>query len=432
MRIVADLAAVKARIEAEVERNRDQIVATVQELVRINTVLPAERPGQAYMAGLYRSLGLKLDIFEADRNGIASHPAYVEIPWAYEGRPNVVGTLPGLPDAAGAGARSLILNGHIDVVSPEPLSAWKRDPFGGEIADGRLYGRGANDMKAGLAANYWALKSLLLAGVRPRGTVQLQSVIEEEAGGSGGTLACLLRGHTADGLVISEPAPSVVVAMAGISYFRVRATGKTAHAGLAHLGVNAIGKLYKIYDDLVAWDAQRAETLRYPLFEEVVGRSCHLVPGRLTAGDWPSTVAGQAVLECRMSFIPGETRQEIYRQVRERVAAVAAQDDWMREHPPQVEFFGWQADPWEQDQSHPLVTRFQENASRVWGRPVALAGKAAGLDARFAASFGMPALTFGTIGGNHHGIDEWVDVDSIITLTRTLATFIVEWSGWQA
>lgn len=421
-----NLEQVKARVEAEVDRHRDAIVADVQKLVRINTVLPAEGPGQDHMAALYRGLGLELDVFEADKDEVAAHPAYVHVPWSYRGRPNVVGTLRGE-----AGARSLILNGHVDVVSPEPLSEWRRDPFGGEIVDGRLYGRGANDMKAGLIANYWALKAVLNAGLRPRGTVQLQSVIEEEAGGGGGTLACFLRGHLADGLVISEPAPSVVVAMAGVTYFKVRVVGKTAHAGLAHLGVNAIGKLYRIYDALVAWDAERAATLRYPLFERVVGRSCHLVPGRMYAGDWPSTVAGSAVLECRMSFIPGEDRRDVYRQIRERVAAVAAQDDWLREHPPEVEFFGWQADPWEQDPAHPLVATFRANAERVWKRPVELAGKAAGLDTRFAQYWGVPALTFGTIGGNHHGVDEWVDVESIIALTRTLASFIVEWCGWR-
>lgn len=416
---------IKAQIEQEVEGHREAIIAAVQDLVRIDTVVPKEGAGQRYMADLYRDLGLGLDIFEVDRAEVEKHPAYVPVPWDYSGRPNVVGTLNGEE-----GARSLILNGHVDVVSPEPLSEWRRDPFGAVIDGGRLYGRGGNDMKAGLIANYWALKSVLLAGFRPRGTVQLQSVIEEEAGGAG-TLACFLRGHKADGMVISEPSPSAVVASAGVVYFRVTVLGKTAHAGLAHLGVNAIGKMYQIYDDLVAWDAERAASLRYPLFEDLVGRSCHLVPGKLSAGVWISTVAGSAVLECRMSFIPGEDRQDIYRQVRERVANVADRDDWLREHPPAVEFFGWQADPWEQDPSHPFVVAFRENAARVWDRPIALAGKAAGLDTRFAQFWGVPALTFGPVGGNHHGIDEWVDVESIITLTKTLASFIVEWSGWR-
>ena len=132
-----------------------------------------------------------------------------------------------------------------------------------------------------------------------------------------------------------------------------------------------------------------------------------------------------------MSFIPGEDRQDIYRQVRERVAAVAARDDWLREHPPEVEFFGWQADPWEQDPSHPFVAAFRANAEQVWERPIPLAGKAAGLDTRFAQFWGVPALTFGPMGENHHGSDEWVDVESVITLTKTLASFIVEWSGWR-
>lgn len=175
--------ALTARVLAHVEANREELIADVFRCVRIPSVEGHEGPAQAFMQELYGGLGLELDAFEADLETVARHPAFVRTAWGSEGRPNVVGTLTGSDPAA----RSLALNGHIDVVSPEPLDAWSRDPWGGEIVsvDGveRLYGRGALDMKSGTVACAHALKAVLDAGLHPRATVILQSVVEEEAGG---------------------------------------------------------------------------------------------------------------------------------------------------------------------------------------------------------------------------------------------------------
>jgi len=412
------------RILRRVEANRDRIIGLCQDLVRIPSVVGNEGPVQAFVAERLRAMGLEVVVFEPDKAALAQHPGYVEVPYDYRGRPNVVGILPGVD-----GGRSLILNGHVDVVSPEPLERWQYDPWGGQIVGNRLYGRGACDMKAGLAAAIGAVESIGDEGLRPQGRLIVQSVVEEEAGG-GGTLACLMEGYTADGFANPEPNEPIVVAMAGILYFRVRVVGKTTHAGNAHLGVNAVGKMNKIYDALMALDQERALTRRYPLFEAGwSGRSCHLNVGTYRAGDWPSTVAGFAEMECRISFIPGETEEEIKTLVQATVDAVAREDPWLCEVPPTVEWFGWHTAPWVQDPEDPFIQCFKTAATDALPRKVAFAGAAAGLDTRFAGQFGIPAFACGPTGGNIHGSDEYVEVPSIVDTAKALALLVNRWCG---
>ena len=323
--------------------------------------------------------------------------------------------------------KSIILNGHIDVVSPEPVDRWRHDPWGGEIEEKRLYGRGALDMKAGLVVNLFALKALLETGLEPGGSVILQSVIEEEAGGGGGTLACLMEGYTADGMVISEPLMMPVISHAGILYFRVKISGKTAHAGQAHVGVNAIGKMLKIYQGLVDLDAHRGATVKFPLYDKVDGRSCHLNIGTLKSGDWPSTVAGFAEMECRISFIPGESAVEIQKTVEDAISQIAESDSWLKEHPPVVEWFGWKAEPWYQDPEDPFIKTVLRSIETAGGQRTEVIGSPAGLDTRFATYFGFPAITFGPGGENEHGIDEYVDLDTLPLVTTALALTTLDW-----
>jgi acetylornithine deacetylase len=419
---------VMRRVLAQVETNRAALIEDVAACVRIPSVVGHEGPVQAFMRARYEQLGLEVDVFEADLATVARHPAYVRTPWETAGRPNVVGTLRGTDPAA----RSLALNGHVDVVSPEPVETWSHDPWGGEIvgvhSEQRLYGRGALDMKSGTIASLHALKAVLDAGLRPRGTVVLQSVVEEEAGGGAGTLATLLRGHTADALLTPEPFyRAIVLGQPGVMLFRVSVLGKTAHAAYSQTGVNAIGKILPLYAAMVELDRERAARWPDPFFGGLSDRAVNLNVGVLRAGDWPSTVAGRADMECRVAFIPPQTMEEVRREVEDRIAIAAQADPWLREHPPTVEWFGWQAEPWRQEAGHPFVTTLAEVATQVTGERLPLVAATAGLDARFAGAFGIPAACIGARGGGMHGTDEYVDVESVIEATKILAATIVSW-----
>ena len=351
------------RIEEAVELLKPDYISALKELVRIPSVVGSEKHAQDFMENIYLSAGLEISKVIADPTKLKGHPGFMSsASQSYENRPNIIGMLPG----ASTG-RSLIINGHVDVVSPEPVNAWSRDPWGGETEGDCLYGRGAGDMKAGLLANFFALKAIQEAGLKPAGSVMLQSVVDEEAGGVGGTLACLNEGYTADGMLVTEPHNlNITISHAGINYFRVIVKGKTAHAGLAHHGVNAIGKMYCIYQALEELHQIRGQEIRFPLYEKGSGRSCHLNIGTMKAGDWPSTVAGSAIIECRIGYVPGEKMSGIKKTVEATIMAAAERDSWLRDHPPEIEWFGWSTEPWYQDPKHPLVQILLKASQKSW------------------------------------------------------------------
>lgn len=414
-------------ISQKVDSMADEIFHRIQQLVRIPSTVGHEGEAQELMAQLYESLGLDVIRMVPRKEDLIKHPAYIETGLPYdESRPNIIGIFP-----TEDGGKSLILNGHVDVVSPEPIETWERGgPWSGTIEGNRLYGRGAADMKSGLMGNYFALKTVLDLGQEPRGNVTLESVIEEEAGGSGGTLATLMAGYTADAMIIPEPLGlQVITAHPGIRYFRVKVYGKTAHAAQSHEGVNAIGKLAKIYERLVALDQERAQRNRDDFFEKITGRSCNLNIGTFRAGDWPSTVAGWAELEARISYLPGETEEGIMEEIKQAVEGVAAKDKWLRENPPQVEWLGWRAQPWVQDHKIPLIQQFRQTASAVLSSSPGIAASTAGLDTRFGPFFRVPSFVFGPTAGLLHSSNEYVEMDSVIKTIKVLAAFIVDWCG---
>ena len=413
------------KIGAEVDRLFGDLVATLQGVVRIPSITGDEGKAQEFMRKQYEALDLEVHSLVANRSAVKKHPAFCDNGMSYEGRPNMIGIQKGDP-----GKNSIILNGHIDVVSPEPVSQWAYDPWGGAVKDNRLYGRGALDMKGGLIANLFALKALNQAGLKPEGTVMLQSVIEEEDGGGGGALACFMEGYTADGMIVSEiSVQPVTIALAGIMRFFVKVKGKAAHPAQSHLGVNAIGKIIPIYQALEKLDAKRKAEVRFPLFEEDGGPACHLIIGTLNCGDWIATVAGFADMGCRVGFIPGEKKEDIQKLVETTIQNAASKDPWLREHPPVVEWLPFMADPYYQDPNHPFVKSVISSAQAILGDQIKVKPRGAtwSEDTRLAQYFGFPALSIGPTGEHPHGVDEYIDLDSLKRATKAIAAATFEW-----
>jgi acetylornithine deacetylase len=405
-----------------IDRNKDLMFEDLAEIVRIPSVVGSEGKAQEWVLRKMRSIGLEVQTFEANKQELMKHPSYVKVDWTYEGRPNVIGILKGDPKA-----KSLILNGHIDVVSPEPVDQWTHDPWGAETVGGKMYGRGTVDMKAGVIANLHAVKALVDENAVPRGSITVFSVIEEEAGGGGGTLACLLKGYRADAMINPEPFLKVAIAHPGILYFRVKVQGKSIHAGRSHLGVNAVGKMIPIYNALISLDDARAKRLRFKWAEMDSGRSCNLNIGTFHAGDWPSNVAGWAAMECRISFVPGETEGSVKKEVEDLIFDAASQDRWLKDHPPQVEWFGWHANPWMQNPEDPFIKLMLKNGAEILGSEPPLVGKPAGVDTRFCSEFNISACAFGPQGGEIHGINEYVDLESVVQTAKVVALMALDW-----
>jgi acetylornithine deacetylase len=223
----------------------------------------------------------------------------------------------------------------------------------------------------------------------------------------------------------------ITVAHPGILFCNIRVFGKSAHAGVAHTGVNAIGKMNLVYDALVELGERRARENLHRLFEKHSGRSCHLNIGTYRAGDWVSTVPGLAEIECRISHLPTEDPDEVRQQVEQVVQKAAGGDEWLRQNPPEVAWQEKYVIPWEQDPDNRFVQAFKSSANDTLQADFETIGVTWGLDTRLAPFFTMPALTFGPNGGNIHGVNEYVEIDSLLDCTKVLTAFIIDWCGVQ-
>jgi len=426
----------KTRILEEIDKKRDEMTDFLQKFVRIPSVVGHEGDAQKFMEEAFRDMELQVDVWEPNVAELRKHPAFFKTTshtkFGYKGRPNVIGKLRG----SGQG-RSLILAGHVDVVSPEPVSAWTHSPWGAEIVDHKLYGRGAADMKGGIASMVYALKCVQETGIRLKGDVILESTIEEEDGGVGGTLATILKGYCGDAAIITEPTGgcNIGIASAGVMYFRVKVVGKSAHAASAHFGVNAIGKAVKIYNALSELNKKRQAKISYPpaeIYPDMKGHVTTINIGKISGGDWPSTVAGWAELECRVGWPPGEELEDVKGQIEHTIEKTVKQDEWLKKNPPHIQWFGWRAEPHEQKANHPIVQTVAEFVNEVTGKEAMFVGGSAGLDTRFFVRYAnIPAITFGPQGFNLHSIDEHVEIDSVIETARILALTIIDWCGYE-
>lgn len=425
----------KADVQEDIAAHEEDMLSFLSDLVGAETVTGHEAPGQDIVEGKFETLGLdEIDRFEPDAADLRDHagwfPTNAFDQYGFEGRENIVGTLEGAGDGP-----TLTLGGHIDVVDVEP-DEWERDPWTMTVEDDRIYGRGSADMKGGIAAYVAAVKAVQRAGIELEGDLYLQSTIEEEAGGTGGALAVLERGYQPDAAVITEPfnVPNVGIASAGVMYFRVTVYGKSAHAAWGHEGVNAIGKANKIYQALEELDAARKERIDYPpayaADPDLEGNVTNINVGIIEAGDWPSTLPAEVEMQGRVGWPPGETREEIRDQIETAIQEAAAADDWMSEHPPDVEWFGWAAQPHEVPADAEIVQLSLDNTEAVCGEPGELVGGNASLDERFFQRYyDIPVATVGPWGANLHGADEHTTTASLVETAQAVAGIVLDYCG---
>jgi acetylornithine deacetylase len=359
-----------------------------------------------------------------DPAALAGHPGASPFSWDVAGKANV------LADWGAGDGRSLILCGHIDVVSPEPRSLWSADPFTPRVEGDWLHGRGAGDMKAGLAAIVGAVRGLRRLGLAPRGRVQLQSVVEEECTGNG-ALACVLAGHTADAAILTEPTRGAIwTAQVGVLWFQVRVLGAPAHAGEAAEGANAIEASAAVIAALRGLEAELNVT-RPPLYA-AYPHPINLNVGVIRGGDWPSTVAGECVTHFRLAQYPGAPIAELRDRVERTVRDVAASDPALASYRVDVLYDGFRCEGYELAHDAPLVGGLADAAARVTGAPPPLFASTATTDARSYHLYGgTPAVSFGPLAENVHGIDERVHVPSITATAQAIALFIADWCGVQ-
>ncbi|WP_134670221.1 ArgE/DapE family deacylase [Halorussus marinus] len=423
---------IRREIRSSIDENRDRMLSLLADLIEEPSVSGHEKAAQSVVVEKLESMGLDVDVWEPDVEALRDHPGYFDTntyeEHGYDDRPNVAATVEG----TGTG-RSIALAGHIDVVSVTE-DKWTHDPWTATREDGRVYGRGACDMKGGLAANVFAIEALRDLGVELAGDVVIESTIDEEAGGTGGALSALERGYRPDAAIITEPygVPNVGVASAGAMYFQITVPGTAAHAAHGFAGVNAINKAVDIVQALADLDRERKSRISFEpavnQYPDAEGEVTNLNVGIFESGDWPSTVPDEATVECRIGWPPGETREEVREQVREAVGSVVETDEWLADNPPEFEWFGWNANPHYLDTDHEFAQLTKRNAEAVCGADGEWTGGLAGLDERFYVNYyDIPCPSVGPTGGRVHGADEYVDVDSLVEVAQTVALTAVDW-----
>jgi acetylornithine deacetylase len=408
-------------VDAAVARCADDAVAFLERLVAAPSTVAQEQKGQEVVAEELERLGFTVDAVPIP-DAIADEPAAGIPQRSYEDRFDIVGTM------GGAAGPTLLLNGHIDVVPADEPELWSTPPFVPRVFGGRLYGRGAGDMKGGFAMATLALDAILTAVPGAiAGRLTFVSVIEEECTGNG-TLAAGRAGYVADAVILPEPTGlELLLAGVGILWLDIAVDGEAAHAQSADRAVNAIDASLEILGALKSLERSMNEHLDDPAMHGVV-HPYNVNVGMLRAGDWASSVPARARLGVRVGHPTTWTAEQAEDEVRRAIEEVSAGHPWLQEHPPQIRPSGFRAQGYALTPDHPLVERVSSAHASAHGALPAVQAMASTTDARYYLNqFDTPALCYGPKAHHIHGIDESVELDSIVAGARTLARFLLDW-----
>ena len=429
------------KISAEVDRLRAPLTEFLQRLVQLPSLPGEEQAAQHFLAAKLRTLDCEVEILESNFAALQHHPAFSDDGVSFDERLNVVGVWPRSKRGSSlsmtetkahsvATGHSLILNGHIDVVPIGNPSLWKFPPWSGAVENGKLHGRGACDMKAGLTAAIFAIEALRNLRFEPSGPVLIESVIGEESGGVG-TLTTLINGIRADAAILMEPTRLRSCPVhAGALSFRIEITGRAIHASMKRFGVSAVEKFQHIFEVIQALDRDRHLRYENKIFEF----NDNIAPisiGTVAAGDWLSTIPETLIAEGRFGVFPGETTAAARAALADCLAQVSAGDPWLQTHPPALEWIEGQFEPGQTAFSEPIVKALSNSHAQVMGQPPQIHGVPYGSDLRLFTEHGkFPAILYGPGDVAYaHTVEEHVELEEVFLCAKVLALLVTEWCG---
>lgn len=379
-----------------------------------------EKEGQEYLEQILQQMGAEVTKDPLQENIIEeAQRQYHEgnLGHEYTDRYNLYGRF------SGQGGRSLLFNGHVDTM-PAEKEQWSREPHNPVIENGKLYGLGSCDMKAGLMASLMAVKLLQDAKIPLPGDVIFTSVCDEEGGGNG-SLVAAMNGVQAEGVVVCEPTDyELIVAHMGWVFFQVEVEGHAVHSGLKRNGVNAIDKAIKIIYALSEMEHQWLLTYKHPLLPAPSGNV-----GVIQGGQAGSTVPDYCCFKMCIHYLPGEMNYtKVVDDVKETIKWCAKGDPWLAEHSPKVSVYQ-SGNPFEMEQDHPLVHSFERSFRKVMKRAVPLVGSPAGCDSRTWRNIaGCPTIQYGPGKlAQCHAADEYVEVEQYLNAIMIYAQLILDW-----
>lgn len=423
-----------------IEADQDHVVSLTQDLVRIPSVNPKFQAEQ----GLNREADVQ-DRIEEELRPLGCDITRFE---TFTDRPNVVADIKGSDD------KSLILCGHVDVVPVGNSDAWDRDPFGGQLDKGRIWGRGAVDMKGGVAACISAARAIRKAGIELEGRLSVHTVVDEEAGGFG-AIDVVNRGHLAKHAIIAEPTwGDVITAEGGLDWTRVTIFGKQSHAGWRYNmiwpqhdtpgrlepGVNAIELATRFISALRDFESARCRNNNHPLVPPGLAT---INPGTIMGGAGmgedgnPAVMTNAAMMSDVVTivldykFMPQEDFADVKAEFEDFVHHFAQMDPWMRDNPPKIEWSLWglHFPPMNTPIDHPLTQATLARANQLQAKAPRLKGFEAVTDAAHYAGKGVVPIIYGPSGDGFHGDNECVDVASLIETTKVIAATALDMCG---
>src|ERR1700758_2489849 len=407
----------------KIDGSRDKAISFLRQMIAIPSVTGDEAKIQKFLADYMGKIGLDVDMWETDWEALKKHPGYRPVERGYEGRPTIVATLKGP-----GGGRSLLLNGHTDVIPVGGGEGWSDDPWSATIKNGRIYGRGSADMKSGVASHIMAVECLLAAGLKTKGDVYINVVVDEEVSARG-TLDTVIRGSKADAGISGETSDlAVQPACIGRIWFEIEIHGKPAGIQKRYEGISGIDLGNKIAKAVADLEAKRVATVTHPLYPSAID-SLPCIVGSFQAGGYPSAFPANCLLKGSIGTVPGEDHEDVKQSLVDQVARAAAADPWMKHHPPKVRFVGYDAEASEIPRDHPIVDTVSRAYTEITGNAPVISGRQGAADTRFLNLYGStPTVIFGP-GSTAvmHADDEYVSIDDYLTSIKVMARAIHDW-----
>jgi acetylornithine deacetylase len=413
----------RQKILDTIDKNRDKAITFLQDMIRIPSVTGDEAAIQRFLSDYMHKIGLEVDMWETDWEKLKQHPGYRPVNRGYEGRPNIVATLKGT-----GGGRSLLLNGHTDVIPVGDGAGWSDDPWSASIKGDRIYGRGSCDMKSGVASHILAVEFLKQLGLTPKGDVLINVVIDEEVSGHG-TLDTVIRGYKADAGISGETSDlAVQPACIGRIWFEIEIHGKPAGIQKRYEGISGIDLGNKVAAAVADLEKTRVATVKHPLYPNALD-SLPCIVGSFSAGNYPSAFPATCLLKGSIGTVPGEDHEGVKQSLVDQIHRAAQADPWMKLHPPKVRFVGYDAQASEIPRDHSIVHTVSKSYKEITGKDPVISGRQGAADTRFLNLYAdTPTVIFGP-GSTAvmHSDDEYVSIDDYITSIKVMALSIFDW-----
>jgi acetylornithine deacetylase len=416
-----------AAIAAAVEENWQTQLDWLATLVGFPSLRGHEGPCQDWLARGFAARGWSVDRYTLAEVEMAHLPGFSPVmDTDYRKAVEVVASIRSPRQAR----KSLILQGHVDVVPEGPTDMWKSPPFEASIRDGRLYGRGAGDMKSGVSAMVFALAALARAGYAPASDVYVQTVTEEESTGNG-ALSTLARGYRADACLIPEPtAQRILRGTLGVMWFRLKLGGRPAHVSRSEQGTNAILSAFGLIEAIREFTRELNERVKTHPWFKALQNPIKFNPGKIKGGDWASSTPAWCEVDCRIAVLPGTPLAEFRRELAEVVIKAAKRDAFLADNPPQIVWNGFQADDYVLDPGSDFEKAVRSAHRELMGAEAEEVLLPAVTDCRFYGRYyDIPSLAYGPSSTDGHGFDEFVELASLKQATIVIARFIAEWCG---